>query len=100
VQSHRLFGLAPPPPLARISLTASGHAGATFRHAGKPYWIRRIACVADQLRLSFGRETLASKYGIPAAQISLLHAVKNLADLMRRHRGNMLQRLTGYGMQL
>jgi Uncharacterised nucleotidyltransferase len=99
MQSYRLFGFEAPI-LGRISRTSKNHAEATFRHARKPYWIRRSACIADQLRSSFGRETLARKYGIPASQVSLWHAGKNLADLLRRHRGKLMQRVTGYGMQL
>jgi hypothetical protein len=99
MQSYRLFGFETPI-LHRISRAAKDHADATFHRASTPYWIRRLACIANQLRFSFGRETLARKYGIPASQVSLRHAARNLADLLRRHRGKLIQRLTGYGMQL
>ncbi len=94
VQSHRLFGLEPPF-LPEISAAARAHADATFRLASRPYLIRRTRHVADQLRVSFARETLADKYAVPHSRVSLLHAGRNVIDLVRRHRGNILQRLTG-----
>jgi hypothetical protein len=99
MQSHRLFGREIPSFL-EISASARAHADATFRLASRPYWIRRTKYITDQLRASFARETLANKYGIPPSRVSLLHAGKNLMDLLRRHHGNMLQRLTGYRDQL
>jgi hypothetical protein len=98
-QSQRLFGLELPYPL-RVSRTARRHADATFRVAGRPYWLRRTRYIADQIRTSFARETLAGKYGIPLARVSLLHVGRNMIDLLRRHRRRVLQRITGYQDQL
>ena len=99
VQSHRLFGFEIPCSQA-ISATARVHADATFRIASSPYWMRRTRYIADQLRFSFAPETLARKYGVPRSRISLLHAGRDVIDLLRRHRGKVLQRLTGYRDQL
>jgi hypothetical protein len=99
VQAQRLFGLEIPYFL-RISRAARRHADATFRVAGRPYWRRRTRYIADQLRTSFARETLAGKYGVPLSRVSFLHAGRNMIDLLRRHRGRVLQRITGYQDQL
>lgn len=94
LQAARLFGLDRAR-TAGASRTASAHAEATFRLALRPYWRRRARYLAGQLRASFARETLASKYDVAPAQVSLRHAARNMVDLLRRHRGNLLLRLTG-----
>jgi len=99
VQSHRLFGFAAPH-LPAISGKAQAHADATFRLSSRPYWMRRAHHIADQLRVSFARETLANKYDTPLSRVSLRHAGRNVLDLLRRHRGNVWQRLTGKQDQL
>lgn len=68
--------------------------------ADQPYWLRRTRYIADQLKVSFARETLASKYGIPLSRVSFAHAARNMIDLLRRHRGRVLQRITGYQDEL
>jgi hypothetical protein len=98
-QSNHLFGLEIPRFL-RISRAARAHADATFRVADQPYWLRRTRYIADQLKVSFARETLASKYGIPLSRVSFAHAARNMIDLLRRHRGRVLQRITGYQDEL
>ena len=99
LQAQRLFGLETPGDW-EASAAARAHADATFRKAFRPYWLRRTGYVADQIRASFARETLASKYDVPLSRVSLLHAGRNLMDLLRRHHGNLLQRLTGLQDQL
>jgi hypothetical protein len=98
VQSHWLFGLGAPW-FSEISATARRHADITLRRAFRPYWLRRTGQVADQLRVSFARETLAGKYNVVPDEVSLSHAALNLLDLWRRHRGNVLRRLIGYRQQ-
>jgi hypothetical protein len=98
IQSHRLFGLEPPW-LTEISATARRHADATLRRAFRPYWMRRAGQIADELKVSFARETLAAKYDVAPGHVSLEHAARNLMELVQRHHGNVLQRLTGYGRQ-
>jgi len=99
LQAERLLGSAPPLPRTSAP-SATAHADATLRLAFQPYWLRRARSVADQLRTSFARETLAGKYDVAPTQVSLRHAVRNIADLLRRHRGNVLLRLTGNRDQL
>jgi hypothetical protein len=93
-QAHRMFGLELPR-FPTVSATARAHASTSFRLASRPYWMRRISFIADQLTVSFARDTLALKYGVLPSRVSLLHAGKNLIDLLRDHRGNVLARLTG-----
>lgn len=99
LQVMKLFGLEVPL-FAAGPDRATAHAAATFRQALQPFWIRRIRMITDQLRVSFARETLASKYDVTPTQVSVRHAVRNLADLLRRHRGNLLLRLAGSRDQL
>jgi hypothetical protein len=94
--SHRLFGLEVPW-LSEISRAASRHADATLRRAFWPYWMRRSGEIADQLKVSFARPTLAAKYDVPPAQVSLAHVGRILMELLQRHHGGMLQRLTRSG---
>jgi hypothetical protein len=94
--SHRLFGLDVPWP-SDISRAAAHHADATLRRAFRPYWVRRSAAIADELRVSFARPTLAAKYEIPLAQVSLAHAGRNLMELLQRHQGRIVQRLAKSG---
>jgi hypothetical protein len=98
LQSHRLFGLEPPW-LSEISAAAWHHAEVTLRRASEPYWIRRAGEVADEFGVSFARESLAIKYDVAPAQVSLQHAGWNLMELLQRHRGGLLRRLTGNGRQ-
>lgn len=92
--SNRLFGLEAPW-LADVSVRARHHADLTLRRAFDPYWKRRTAQLADELRVSFARETLAAKYEVSAADVSLAHFGRNLMELAQRHRAGMLRRLTG-----
>lgn len=94
IQSCRLFGLEPPW-RAEISATARHHADATLRRASRPRWIRRAGQLADELGVSFARETLAIKYDVPLTRVSLQHAGRNFMELLQRHRGGLLRRLTG-----
>jgi hypothetical protein len=95
VQSHRLFG-AEIPAFVTISPDARANADATFRLASQPHWTRRAKFIADQLRFSFARETLALRYGKPPSRVSLVDAGRYLVHLLRQHRGRALRRLTGY----
>jgi hypothetical protein len=87
------------PWLPDASAEARRHAELMLRRAFDPYWLRRTGEVADQLRLSFARETLAAKYEVSPAEISLAHVGRNLVELAQRHQGGMLRRLTGSGGQ-
>ena len=95
VQAERTFKLDVP---RRHAVSAAGraHAEASFRMAAKPYWRRRTRYIVHQLRVSFARETLALKYGTERSRVWPLVALTNLMDLLRAHRGKVLQRLTGY----
>lgn len=99
LQAQRLFGITAPGDW-EASAAARAHADATFRRALRPYWMRRGVTLADQLLASFARETLASKYDVPPSRVSLLHAGRNLMELLRRHRGTLLRRLSGPQDQL
>jgi hypothetical protein len=94
LQAHRLFG-AEIPALVMVSSNARANADATFRLASTPHWLRRTRFIADQLRFSFARETLAMRYGVPPSRVSLVDAGRYLAYLFRQHRGRVLLRLTG-----
>ena len=94
LQARRLFHLEAPW-LGEVSTSARAHAEASLRQAFKPYWRRRVGQLTDEFTASFARETLARKYDVAPAQVSLVHAGKNLVDLMQRHRGNLLRRLSG-----
>lgn len=96
LQSHWLFGLEVPW-ASEISSAAKRHADSTLRRALWPYWMRRSGQIADELGMSFARPTLAAKYDIPPAHVSLAHVGRNLKELTQRHRGGVLQRLTGSG---
>jgi hypothetical protein len=98
VQSHQLFGVDVPW-LPEISMDARRHADATLRGALRPYWMRRAGEIADELKISFARETLAVKYEVAPGRVSLAHVGRNLLHLLQRHRGNALRRLTGHGRQ-
>lgn len=98
LQSHRLFGLEVPW-LAEICPAAERHADATLRRAFWPYWIRRSRQIADELTVSFARPTLAAKYDVPPAHVSLAHVGRNLMELLQRYHGSVLQRLSGSDQQ-
>lgn len=83
------------PWLPEGSAAARRHAERTLREAFGPYWRRRTAQIADELKVSFGRDTLAARYGLPAAEVSLAHVCRNLFELAKRHQGGLLRRLTG-----
>jgi len=95
MQAHRLFGVEIPA-LVVVSPDARANADATFRLASTPHWMRRTRFIADQLRFSFARETLAMRYGIPRSRVSLMDAGRYVAHLFRQHRGRVLLRLTGH----
>jgi hypothetical protein len=95
VQAQRIFKLDIPRRRA-VSSAARTHADATYRSAGRPYWQRRIRYIAEQLRVSFAPETLALKYRTRPSRPLPLLAFTNLLDLLRVHRGKVLQRLTGH----
>lgn len=90
----RLFALNAPG-LADASAAAHRHADQTLRRALGPYWLRRTAQIADDVKLSFARETLAAKYKVSPTEVSLAHVGRNLVELARRHQGGVLRRLTG-----
>jgi hypothetical protein len=96
VQATRLFGLVRPPAID-ISLEARAHADATIAHAGASDWLRRGYFLADQLRFGFAKETLAVRYRLGEAEVSLATVGRHLLFLARRYRGRMLRRLTGGG---
>jgi hypothetical protein len=95
VQSQRLFGTAMPTFIS-ASATARTNAEASFRRMSQPHWARRARFVADQLRLSFTRESLALRYGLAPSQVSARDAASYAMHLLRHHRGRVLRRLTGY----
>jgi Uncharacterised nucleotidyltransferase len=95
VQSHRLFGVEIPVAIT-VSANAHAHASATLDLATRPHWMRRVRFIADQLRFSFARETLAMRYGKPAAEVSLGDAGRYATQLVRLHRGRWLRRLMGH----
>lgn len=95
-QAHGLFALEPPW-LSAIGPAARDHADRTLRRAVRPYWRRRLVQVDDELRVSFARESLAERYGLAPADISLTHVGRYLRELAQRHRGGVLRRLTGSG---
>jgi hypothetical protein len=92
--ANHLFSLDAPW-LADVSAAARAHAALTLNGAMKPYWMRRVAQIGDEVRTAFARETLAARYGLAPTDISLVHAGRYLAELGQRHRGGMLRRLTG-----
>jgi hypothetical protein len=96
--ADRLFRLETPW-LTGGSAAARRHAERTLRQAFDPYWRRRTAQIADELKLSFAREALAARYDVSPAEISLAHVGRNLVELAKRHQGGMLRRLTGSGRQ-
>lgn len=93
--SH-LFSLDAPW-LADVSAAARAHAALTLDGAMKPYWMRRVAQIGDEVRTAFARETLAARYGLAPTDISLIHVGRYMAELGQRHQGGMLRRLTGSG---
>jgi DNA-binding transcriptional ArsR family regulator len=95
VQSHRLFGVEIPAAVP-VSPDARAHASAALDLATRPHWMRRVRFIADQLRFSFARETLAMRYGKPVARVSLADAGKHATELVRLHRGRWLRRLMGH----
>jgi hypothetical protein len=96
VQAERLFGF-PRPGGLEISSTARAHAEATFRHAGRPNWLRRGRFLADQVRHGFARETMAVRYGIAETEVTTHTVARHLRFLLRHYRGQMWRRLTGGG---
>jgi hypothetical protein len=94
IQARRLFG-AEIPSFVAISPAAHARADATFRLAFSPYWLRRAKFIADQLRFSFARESLAMRAGVPPSQVSLMDGAKHAGRLLRLHRGRALRRLIG-----
>ena len=96
VQATRLFGFVCSQGID-ISPQARAHAEATIAHAGAPDWLRRGYFLADQLRFGFAKETLAVRYRLGEAEVSLATVGRHLLFLARRYRGRMLRRLTGGG---
>jgi hypothetical protein len=94
MQANRLFGLSYPQWI-KISTGARVHADKTFARATAPDWWRRAIFVVDQLRFGFARETLAARYQLKEADVSLGTVARHVSFLARRYRGKMLRRLTG-----
>jgi hypothetical protein len=94
LQAHRLFGLAIPQQI-RVSSDARVHADEAFANARAPDWWRRLIFLADQFRFGFARETLASRYRLNEAKVSLGTVARHIRFLGRRYRGKMLRRLSG-----
>jgi hypothetical protein len=95
VQAQRLFG-APPPQTIAISARAAANAVATLKRASAPHWQRRTGFVADQLRYSFSKATLAARYGKAPEHISVADGMRYLMQLLRQHRGTLLRRFVGH----
>jgi hypothetical protein len=94
LQSQQLFGAKLPASIA-ISREAISNARGTFDLAMRAHWRRRAAFIADQLRFSFARETLAKRYGKPLSRVSVTDAGRHAAGLLKLHRGRWLRRLIG-----
>jgi len=94
VQANTLFGLSYPQWI-KISPKARAHAEQTFARAAAPDWWRRTIFIFDQLRFGFARETLATRYQLNAADVSVSVVVRHISFLARRYRGKMLRRLIG-----
>jgi hypothetical protein len=94
VQASRIFGLTYPQWI-KISSDARAHADETFARATAPEWWRRLIFLVDQLRFGFARETLAARYQLNEADVSLRTVARHISFLARRYRGRMLRRLTG-----
>jgi hypothetical protein len=95
LQADRLFRTGVTDCVA-VSPGAVSNASAIFNLATKAHWRRRIAFIVDQLRFSFARETLAMRYGKPAARVTLVDAGRHAMNLLTLHRGRWLRRLLGH----
>jgi hypothetical protein len=94
LQADHLFGLSYPRWI-KISTGARVQVNTTFARATAPNWWRRVIFVIDQFRFGFARRTLATRYQLNEADVSLGTVVKHVRFLARRYRGKRLQRLTG-----
>jgi hypothetical protein len=95
VQAARLHGFTPPQGIA-ISDAARRHAAASFANASAPDWLRRGRFLADQVRFSFAKETLAARYKRYPQDVSPVTSARHLRFLARHYRGRMRDRLFGY----
>jgi hypothetical protein len=94
LQARQLFGLTHPGWL-EIPTAAHVHARKTYALAQAPDWLRRTRFLVDRLRFGFARETLATRYRVGAADVSIATVGRHLLFLARRYRGQMLRHIIG-----
>jgi hypothetical protein len=95
VQAEQLYGLAYPQGVD-ISAGARAHAAATLANAVAPEWLRRWRVLVNEVRFAFARETLAVRYKLDPADVSLMTMVHHLMFLRRHYRGRAGARLFGF----